>query len=115
MLSITLLVIIAWLALSGSIDQFSRAYTFGQIVQTYIQAFCGILSLAIILTFFIDKKRAKLIHHTWLVSLVLTASISALVWGPPMPIIALVFGIAAFLLAKGILWLMNTSSLRESG
>ncbi len=112
-LSIIFLLIIAWLALSGGIDQLSRSLTASQLIQTIIQIICGVLSITVLLSIFIGKSWVKSIQHAWSASLVLTAAMSALVWGPPMPIIAMVFGIAAFLVAKGIVWLMNISRQKE--
>ena len=111
--SIILLLAIAWLALSGGIDQISRSLTSGQLMQTIVQIICGFLSVAVILSTFIGKSWAKSFQHLWTASFVLTAAMSALVWGPAMPIIAMVFGIAAFLVAKWIVWLMNNPRQKD--
>ncbi len=100
---IILLLIISWIAITGWLDQLPRSETIGQKAETFIQLTCGILSLMTILTLYLWKKWAQIIQYAWAVSLVITAGLSALVWGPPMPHIALIFGVAALLLATGIL------------
>lgn len=104
---IILLLVISWIAITGGLDQLPRSETIGQKAETFIQLICGILSLMTILTLYLWKKFAQIIQYAWAVSLVITAGLSALVWGPPMPHIALIFGAAAFLFSAGVLWLLR--------
>jgi hypothetical protein len=94
-----LLLIVAWAAVSGAIRQLPRSQTFGQRVETGVQLACGLLSLLVVLTCFRWRRRAQPIRMAWASSLALVAGLSPLVWGPPMPLIALLFGALALLVA----------------
>lgn len=98
------LLMLAWWAIAGGVRQFSHSNTLGQHVETVIQLLCGVLSLLTISTYFVLKKWTMFIRVAWTFSLVLTAGLSALVWGPPMPLIALLFAAVALLAAYIILW-----------
>lgn len=113
--SLMLLLIIAWMAISGSLDQLPRSKTIGQKVQTIIQLICGLMSLMTVITLFRWKRWGRPIQNTWVASLVITAGLSALVWGPPMPLIVLIFGIAALLFAAGVLWMLRAVVQTEKG
>lgn len=104
---IILLLIISWISITGGLDQLPRSETTGQKAETFVQLICGILSLVSILTLYLWKKWAQIIQYAWAVSFVITAGLSALVWGPPMWAIALIFGVAALLLATGILKILR--------
>lgn len=97
-----LLVIIALAAFSGTIQQWPRAMTFGQKTESFVQIIFACLSLCVVIFNYISRKIAKYIRIAWGVSFVSTAVLSALVWGPPMVLPAVVFGIASALVALGI-------------
>lgn len=98
---------LAWWALSGAVQQIPRAETAGQKVETTVQIVCGLLTLLTLITAFWWEKHAKLTQITWSVSLVLTAGLSALVWGPPMPLIALAFSAIALLIGSVFIWALR--------
>lgn len=91
---------LAWQALSGGFRQLARSRTAGQKVETVVQLECGLLSLLMLLTSLRWRRWAKPIRVAWSISLVTTAALSALVWGPPMPVIALLFAAIALLLSR---------------
>lgn len=90
----------------------STSNTFGQQVETIIQIVCGLLSLLTIFTIFLWRSWAKPIRMAWTTSLVTTAALSSLVWGPPMPLIALTFGAVALLLALLIITALKRLSIK---
>lgn len=102
-----LFLFITWWALSGAIRQIPRAETFGQQAETVVQIGCGLLSFLTVVTIFWWRHRAKPIRTAWIFFFAMTAGLSALVWGPAMPLIALFFTIGAFLIAWGMIWALR--------
>lgn len=101
------LFVLAWWTISGGLQQFHRAQTFGQQLETVIQILCGLLSLLVILTYFWQQKWARSIRFAWAISLTIMAGLSSLVWGPPMPLVSLAFAGVALLLAWGVIVAMR--------
>ena len=97
-----LLVIIALAAFSGAIQQWPRAMTLGLKTESFVQIIFACLSLCVVIFNYFIRKIAKYIRIAWGVSFVSTAVLSALVWGPPMVLPAVVFGVASALVALGI-------------
>lgn len=97
-----LLVGLAWWAVLGGYRSWPRARTFGQQAETIIQLACGMLSAAVVATRFRWGRYSRRVRTAWFVSLAAAAGLSALVWGPPMPLIALAFAGAALLAAWGV-------------
>lgn len=95
------LVVLAWVAIAGGVRQLSRAHTLGQQVETAVQLACGLLSLLVVATCFWGRRWAPSVRIAWMGSLVVTAGLSALVWGPPMVLIALLFSGTGALVAFG--------------
>lgn len=95
-----LILVLAWEALAGGRDQLPRAGTVGQVAETWIQLACGVLSLAVVATCFLGSRWAGPVRGAWAASLALTAGLSALVWGPPMPGMAALFAVFALLMAR---------------
>ena len=101
---------LAWQTLSGAFRQLSRSRTLGQKVETVTQLECGLLSLLVVLTCFRGRRWAAPVRTLWSISLVAAAGLSALVWGPPMPHIAVLFVAISLLLARAVLWALRMSS-----
>jgi peptidoglycan/LPS O-acetylase OafA/YrhL len=97
-----LLLVLAWGALSGGIRQLSRALTTWQWIETVVQLMCGVLSLLVVLTAFRWRRWAGPVRAVWAATLVVAAGLSGLVWGPPMPFLALLFAAVALLVALGV-------------
>jgi len=105
--SVLMLLTLAWWTIAGGLRQFPQAITYGQQIETIVQLSCGVLSVLTLVTCFKWKKRARPVRNVWTATLVVTAGLSALVWGPPMPFIALTFGGIALLLAVLTRWAMR--------
>jgi hypothetical protein len=110
---ILFLLVLAWWTITGGVRQYSHSNTLGQQLETIVQLLCGFLSLSTIFTYFVWKKWARFIRVAWAVSLVLTAGLSALVWGPPMPFIALLFAAIALLASLVIILGLRKLNLDE--
>jgi peptidoglycan/LPS O-acetylase OafA/YrhL len=102
-----LLIAVAWLALSGGLRQIPRSHTFGQRVETIMQLACGMLSVLSVLACFSWRRWSRQVLTAWATTLAASAGLSSLVWGPPDPIVGLVFAAGALLLALGIIRLLR--------
>jgi hypothetical protein len=100
--AILFLVWLAWQALSGGFRQLPRSRTVGQKVETAAQLECGLLSLLVALTCFWRRRWAQPMRILWSITLAAAAGLSALVWGPPMPLIGALFAATALLVARAI-------------
>lgn len=104
------LLVLAWGAVAGGVRQFPRSITVWQQVETIVQLACGLLSLLIVFTYFWWRKWSTPIRVAWAISLVTAAGLSSLVWGPPMPLTALVLAGIALFIALVILWALQRLS-----
>ncbi len=102
LLASSILIVIAWVTLSGAIQQWPRATTLLKQIETCIQFLCCPLSVGVVLSAFLFRKIAKYVRIIWAICFVGTAVMSSLVWGPPMVLPALVFGTASMSIALGI-------------
>ena len=111
-----LLAAIAWGALYGALRQATLAQTAGQRVETVVQAMCGCLSVLTALTCYWQRPWANKVRVAWAASLVVGAGLSGLVWGPAMPLVALVMAGGTLLVALLLLWAMRlVGNLRGGG
>lgn len=69
----------------------------------------GLLSLVVVVTRFRWRRWGAPVRTAWAISLVVTGGLSALVWGPPMPIIAVAFAAVASLVAWAIIGALGTA------
>ena len=111
--AVLLLIRLAWEALAGGLRQWPRSRTTGQKVETGVQLACGLLSVLTVLTCFRWRRWAAPVRTTWAASLAAAAGLSSLVWGPPMPVVGLLFALAALLAARAILWGLRTGLGRD--
>ena len=93
----------AWWTLTDGLRNVRQAMTMGQQLETAIRFACGLLSIAVVVTRFRGRRLGRPVRITWVVALTATVGMSALVWGPPMPHIALLFMAVALLVAWVIL------------
>jgi len=111
--AILFLVGLAWKALSGGFGQAKRARTLGQKVQTVAQIQCGGLSLLAALPCLGRRGWVGPVRTLWRVSLIVASGLSGLVWGPPMPHIAILFAGVAGGVARGVDRLLGDASDRS--
>lgn len=105
--TILLLLLLAWTAISGAVDQLSRARTTGQRIETGIQLLCGVLTVLVVVTRARPQRWRRALRLAWAASLIAAAGLSGLVWGPPMPVVALLLAAAAGGAAWAILRILD--------
>jgi hypothetical protein len=103
-----LLLVVAWMTLSGGLRQLPRSDTLGQRLETTVQLACGLLSVLSALTCFWWRRWAPPVRTAWAISLATAAGLSSMVWGPPSLAVGLVFAAGGLLLALGTIWLLRT-------
>ncbi len=104
------LLALSWGILDGGVRQFPLSISIGQQIETVVQMVCGLLTLLIAITSFWWREWAEYVQMAWVGSVTSTAALSALVWGPPMPLISLVFGALTLLLSLGTVWVLRRLS-----
>jgi hypothetical protein len=106
-----LLLGLGWWTLTGGLRNLHQARTIGQQVETVIQLACGLLCIAAVVTRFRWRPLFRPVRFAWLATLAVWVALSALVWGPPMLHIALLFAVVALLVAGAILWALGPALL----
>ena len=106
-LAVVLLLALAWWVVSNGLRDLERESTVGQKLETVIQLACGVLSVGVALTRFRWRSASRSVRIGWMVTVAGTAGLSALVWGPPMPHIALLFVVVALLMAWAVVWALG--------
>lgn len=96
------LLAIAWGAIAGALGQIPASRTAGQRVETTVQLISGGLALMVLLTSFRLRRWSRPVRIAWAASLATAAGLSSLVWGPPLPGVALAFVALALLVAGAI-------------
>jgi len=113
--AILFLVWLAWQTFSGGFRQIRRSRTVGQKVETVVQVECGLLSLLVVLTSFWQRRWARPVRTFWGISFATAAGLSSLVWGPPMPLIGVLFVAISLLMARGVILALRTPVPPHSG
>jgi hypothetical protein len=102
-----LLLVLGWWAFAGGLRNLHQAGNIGQQVETAIQLACGLLCVAVVVTRFRWRHLFRPVGIAWAATLMAWVCLSALVWGPPQPHIALLFAVVALLVAWAILWALG--------
>jgi hypothetical protein len=98
-IALALLLGLAWLGVSGGIEQIPESHTPGQIAQTGTQLAYGVFALLSAVTTFWGRRWARALLACWLVSLTLAAGLASVVWGGTSFVVGLLSGVAVFLVA----------------
>jgi len=101
--AVLLLLALAWWTLAGGVRNVRQARSIGQQAETAIQLACGLLGAAVVVTRFRWRRPGRAVRIAWVVTLAAFIGLSALVWGPPFPLVALGFVAAALLIAWALL------------
>jgi hypothetical protein len=104
---VLLLLAFAWYFVAGAVRDLARARTIGQQLETAVRLLCGLLSSAAAVTLLLWRPLARPVRIAWTVTLAASAGASALVWGPPMPLIALLNVAVALLVAWATTWALG--------
>ena len=97
--ALLVLAAVAAAAFSGALQQLPRSQSVGQRIETAVQVACSLLSLLAGITCFWGRRWAARVRSAWAVSLASTTGLSAVVWGPPMLVVALLFSAGPLLVA----------------
>ena len=108
-LTALLLLALAWWTISGGLRNLRQARSIGQQVETAIQLASGLLAIAVVVTRFRWGPLGRPLRIAWSVSLAGWTGLAALVWGPPFPLVALLFVALALLVAWGIVSALGPS------
>ena len=100
--ALALLALAVWMA-SGGVRDLARAKTIGQRLENAVQFVCALLSVATVVTRYRWHLLGRPVRIVWAIALAAMAGLSGLVWGPPMTLVALLFALAALLIAWVIL------------
>jgi len=98
-----LLLALAWWTLSGGVRNLRQARSVAQQVETAVQLACGLLGVAVVVTRFRWRGLSRPVRLAWAFTLAAFVGLSALVWGPPQPLIALLFVAVALLISWALL------------
>ncbi|MHB1863894.1 MAG: hypothetical protein ACYCVL_13135 [Gemmatimonadaceae bacterium] len=107
------LAVVAWGTLAGALHQLSRAHSLGTRVETAVQLVASLLSILVVVTCFWQRRWARPLRTAWAVSLAITSGLSALVWGPPMFGVALLFAAATLLVALGFIRVVRWAQVEQ--
>jgi hypothetical protein len=113
--STVFLIALAWGALSGGLRQLPRIRTVSQRIETAVQLSCGLLSLLIVVMCFRWRRWNSAVRSGWAISVATAAGLSSFVWGPPMPLIALLFAVGTLLVALAVIWALRTALSADQG
>lgn len=105
-----ILLLIAWKTLSGALGQWSISVSAGQQLETVIQFICGVLSIVVLIGIWVRLPYVTYIQYAWGLSLVITSVVSALVWGPPMWLPTIAFGLLSGGIVYGVLRIIRKHS-----
>ena len=100
--ALALLALAVWMV-SGGVHNLARAKTIGQRLENAVQFVCALLSVATVVTRYRWHHLNRPVRIVWAIALAAMAGLSGLVWGPPMPLVALLFVLAALLIAWVVL------------
>jgi hypothetical protein len=112
--AVLLLLGLAYIGITGGIDQFDQSthsqYTVGQFVQTVLQLAFGVSSLAAIAAWFWARRWSARVFAAFVVSLTLAGGLASVVWGGTSITIGVVSGLASLAVGWVIVWLLRFSA-----
>ena len=113
--ALVVLLCLAWLGISGGLHQIPQSHTPGQIAQTASQLAYGIFALLSAATTFWGRAWSRVVLICWLASVTLAAGLASVVWGGTSLVVGLLSGLAAFLVALAITWLLRVGARGLTG
>lgn len=111
--ALAVLAVVVWGTLAGALRQLSRSHTLGTRIETAVQLMGSLLSVLVMATCFWQRRWAHPLRMAWAVSLAITSGLSALVWGPPMFGVALLFAAATLLVALGFIRVLRWAQAEQ--
>jgi amino acid transporter len=113
-IAVALLLFLGYTGIAGGMDQFDKSthdqYTIGQIVQTVFQLIFGVLSFAVIGTWFWKRSSSRPVIIAWIVSLTVAGGLASVAWGQTSIWIGIISGAASALVAWAIAALLRAGA-----
>ena len=111
-IALMLLLGLAWLGLSGGVQQISQSHTASQKAQTGAQLAYGVFALLSVVTTFWGQRWARAVVVCLLVSVTLAGGLASVAWGGTSLVVGLLSSAAAFLVGFAIIWLLHVGARR---
>jgi hypothetical protein len=108
------LLALAWNGFSGGTNQLSESQTLGQKAQTVSQFAYGLFALLSVATTFWGRRWSRVSHACWMVSVTLAGGLASVVWGGTSVAIGMLSGVATFLVALALIWLLRVGARDRS-
>jgi peptidoglycan/LPS O-acetylase OafA/YrhL len=112
-LAVPPLLALAWFGIQGGIQQWSEPQSLAQRIQTLSQFAYGGLALLTVATTLRSDMLGRTIRVAWLVSLVLSAGMAAVVWGGAPWWSGVAAGLLALVVALLILWMLRAGATKR--
>ena len=113
-IAVALLLFLGYTGIAGGIEQLDQtnhtAYTVGQIIQTVLQLLFGVLSFAVIGTWFWARGSSRPVVIAWIATLTLAGGLASVVWGQTNIWIGVLSGAASALVAWAIAALLRVGA-----
>ena len=106
-MALLVLLVLAWVGLTGSLEQLPQSHTAGQRLQTLSQLTYGVFSLLGIVTTFWKRRWASVVLSGWAVSLAAAGGLGSVVWGRSSWVLGLLAAAGAAVVAAVIIWLLR--------
>ena len=110
-IAVVCLLFLGYTGITGGVDQLDQTkhsqYTVGQIVQSVFQVIFGILSFAVIGTWFWKRSSSQPVIIAWIVSLTVAGGLASVVWGGASVWIGIISGAGSAVVAWAIAALLR--------
>ncbi len=111
-LTLLLLLGLAWIGISGGWSQLAQSPTPGRQIQSIAQLAYGLLSLVSLIVWFATRRWSWSVLVAWVLSVALAGGLAPVVWGESSVAVGVVSGMASGLIAAGVVWLLRFSARR---
>lgn len=105
-----LLLGLAWLGISGCVNELPQSETPGQTVQALTQFGYGLFALLSVVTTFWARRWNPLMLGGWTVSATLAGGLAPVVWGGASLLAGFAAAVGSLLVALGIGWLLRVGA-----
>ena len=106
-IAVLLLLVVAWLGLSGGITQWTDGVTPGQRTQLVMQVAFGLGALLVVTTTFWRRRWLRFAEIGFAIACAAAASLAAVVWGEQSILSGVFAGAGAFVIALALIWMLR--------
>ena len=108
-LTILLLLALAFQGISGGVEQWPQSSTVGQYLQTASQVIYGICAVLSIATMFKWRELATLVQVGFIAGCVMAGGLAAVSWGDASIGAGVLAGVAALAIASTLVWMLRVA------